>query len=86
MKQLRQFSLGVFLLFALSMTAFAGEIGCPSDMGQPQSRDSSAVAGEIGNPCAAGDIGMPCREGDMGNPRDGDIGFPTLRLLLSFLF
>lgn len=86
MKQLRQFSLGVFLLLALSITAFAGEMGCPGDMGQPQTRESSAVAGEIGNPCTAGDIGMPCREGNMGNPRDGDIGFPAMKLLLSFLF
>jgi hypothetical protein len=86
MKQLRQFSLGVFLVLALSLPAFAGEIGCPGDIGQPQTQPSSSLTGDMGAPCKTGEIGMPCLEGDIGCPLDGDMGFPAMDVLLSLLF
>jgi hypothetical protein len=95
MKHLRRICGGLLMLLALSLTAFAGDMGCPGDMGQPQTQPSSnatpsqsspAVDGEMGAPCKAGDMGAPCKEGDMGNPLAGEIGFPVTEILISILF
>lgn len=100
MKHLRIICGGFFLILALSLPAFAGEmgnpgnIGCPGEMGQPQARASSDVTepqgspardGDMGALCKAGDIVAPCKTGDIGNPRDGESRFSVIGLLMAFL-
>jgi hypothetical protein len=95
MKHLRRICGGLLMLLALSLTAFAGDMGCLGNMGQPQtqtssnatqSQSSSAVDGEMGAPCKAGEMGAPCKEGDIQNPLAGEIGYPVTQILISILF
>jgi hypothetical protein len=65
MKHLRQISLGFFLVLALSIPKFAGEIGTPGVTDGPQ--ESPGVTGAQESPGITGDMGNGITV-DMGNP------------------
>lgn len=97
MKNLRQICLGLSLILALSMSAFAGdihipgrtcaagEIGCPGITG-PQ--ESPGITGEIGTPGITGNISTPGITGNISTPGfTGDILTPGIvSLILAGLF
>lgn len=85
MKHLRRTCAGFFLLLALSMTAFAGDITNPPVAGEI---NIPGVAGDMGTPPVAGGMSTPSVEGDIPSPPGvtGDILTPGINLLVSILF
>ncbi len=63
MKHLRQICLGFFLILALSITAFAGEISTPGFTDGPQ--ESPGVTGPQESPGVTGDITCPGFTGEI---------------------
>lgn len=96
MKNLRQICLGLSLILALSMPAFAGEtqtppftcvageIGCPGITG-PQ--ESPGITGDISTPGVRGEIPTSGIAGDISTPGiTGAISTPGIRGILSLIF
>lgn len=82
MKHLRQLGLGFFLILALSIPVFAGDIHTPGFTDGPQ--ESPGVTGETPDP---GIIHVPGLAGEIDTPGiNGDMGAPGLALIFSILF
>jgi hypothetical protein len=77
MKHLRQVCLGLFLLLALSIPAFAGDMHAPSVTGTIEcgvaGEMATGITGEISGPGATGDILGPGVVGDINCGITGDL-------------
>jgi hypothetical protein len=94
MKHFRQVCLGLFLLLAFSIPAFAGDMQTPGVTGTIEcgvaGQMPTGITGDIPGPGVTGDIGTPGIAGEMPNGITGDIecGFAgdLLILFLALLY